>query len=329
MKFKNMAIAFVATSVLLTGCTTSNEEAVEKDGKDVVASLTDKDFFADDLFKNISETTSGKSAYFEAVLQKIVDEKFPVTDEMKDDADYRLEVLESNYAATYGDESDAQLLVALQASGFQDLNDYRDSLISALQYSEFLQAYVDANYDEVMNDYYEFTQPRTLQIVKISVADIENPTEDELATIDEVAKLVDSSKDFGELASERSSDSSATNNGNIGIVDNTMGIGTTYGDEVETQAFLLNEGEVTKEAVKGTDGYYFIKCLSTNKEEISNEIKGLGIDSPLISYDAYLVYLAYNSYTIKYENSEVEENISTTVKEELEAREELRKGDEE
>ncbi len=327
MKINKMGIALVTTGLLLTGCSQSST-VVEKDGKDVIASLTEKDIFADDLFTTMTDSSNSGSIYFEAVLQKLVDEKFPITKDMEIDADSRVESIELTYASNYGSEADVQLQLALEQSGFQDLDDYKQSLLSALQYSEFLQAYVDANFDTVLDDYYNLTKPRELQIVKISTVDVESPTAEEQAEIDEVKKLVESSKDFGELAAERSSDVSASNNGQIGIVDNTSGIGSTYGSEVETQAFLLNEGEVTSEPVKGTDGYYFIKCVSTNKDYIGDEIKGLGIDSPLISYDQYLVYLAFNSYQITYDDTSIETIMKTTIDEQLAARNELRGGTE-
>ena len=88
MKLGKYAAALVVTSFLLTGC--GNSKTVKEDGKYVVASLSkdkkDKNIFADDIFEDITNTTSGKSAFFEAVLQQLMDDKFPIDDDMETDA---------------------------------------------------------------------------------------------------------------------------------------------------------------------------------------------------------------------------------------------------
>ena len=104
MKLGKYAAALVVTSFLLTGC--GNSKTVKEDGKYVVASLSkdkkDKNIFADDIFEDITNTTSGKSAFFEAVLQQLMDDKFPIDDDMETDAKRTVDQIQAYYEANMG-----------------------------------------------------------------------------------------------------------------------------------------------------------------------------------------------------------------------------------
>lgn len=329
MNIKKCAAALLVGSVLLTGCSGSSSKSVKKDGKYVVASLTDKNVFADDIFDKIVKTANGKNAYFEAVLQKLMDKKCPINDDMKTDANTIVTQIEDSYSSQYGENADAELQKAVSQAGYASLDDYEESLVKALQYSEFLKLYVDANYDTVFDDYLVQANPRIISMIKISMTDVENPTDDEKAKLDEVTKLVSSSKDFGEIAKDYSDDeSSKKNSGKLGVIDTTSNMTDSYGADVETKALALSEGEVTTEAIKGTGGYYFLKCTSTNKDSIKKSIKDLGVDSPLLSYDSYLVYLVFNSYELTYKDDEVKEIITKVVNDNLDKRTKERAGEE-
>lgn len=328
MKVKNCAVALLVGSVLLTGCSSNgSSKTVKEDGKYVIASLTDKKILADDVFSNIVKTTSGKNAYFEAVLQQLMDKKCPVDDAMETDVKARISNIEQYYKSQSAENADAQLEYALAQQGYSSLEEYGALLTKQLQLSKFLELYITDNYDTVFEDYYEQATPRTMSVVFVSVADIENPTDVEKAKLEEVTKLVNSSKDFGEIATDYSDDeASKTNKGKIGVVDTSTGLATSYGKDVETKALAMQEGEVTTEAIKGETGYYFLKCISPNKDTIKKAIKDLGIESPLIAYDQYLIYLAYNSYKLNYSDDEVKGIVTGVVNDALIKREEARGG---
>lgn len=326
MNAKNCAVALLVGSVLLTGCSSnSSSKTVKEDGKYVIASLTDKKILADDVFSNVLETANGKNAYFEAVLQKLMDKKCPVDDAMKTDVKQTISNIEQYYKSQYTDNADAQLEYALSQQGYSSLDEYSELLTRQLQISKFLELYIKDNYDTVFEDYYTQATPRTMSIVYVSVADIENPTDVEKAKLEEVTKLVNSSKDFGEIATDYSDDeTSKANNGKVGVVDTSSGMASEFGKDVETKALALQEGEITTEAIKGETGYYFLKCISTNKDTIKKAIKDLGIDSPLIAYDQYLIYLAYNSYELNYSDDEIKEIVTGVVNDSLTKRTEAR-----
>ena len=118
------------------------------------------------------------------------------------------------------------------------------------------------------------------------------------------------------------------NKGSLGVIDKTSSISSTYGSDVETKILALNEGE-TSEAIKGSDGYYFVTVTNTDKDTIKKSLKkDLSIDSPLISYDLYLPYIAYQSYDVKYSDDDVEKLVNSIIEEALKERETSRGGTE-
>ena len=332
MKLGKCAAALVVTSFLFTGCQ-SNSKTVKEDGKYVVASLSsgkkDKNIFADDIFKDIIATTSGQSSYFNAVLQQLMDQKFPIDDDMKTDADETVDQIQAYYESQAGENAEAQLESALSSAGFKTLDDYRENMIRVYQRCNFLLAYVEKNFDEVFEDYFTQASPREASIIKITMADVENPTEDETAKLNEVTALLASSKSFGDIAKDYSDDANTNKNkGGLGIVDTTSNLKNTYGSDVETKVLALGEGE-TSEAIKGEDGYYFLTVTNTNKDSIKKTLKkDLSIDTPLIAYDQYMSYLAYQSYDIKYDDKDVEKLINKVITEALTERETSRGGTE-
>ena len=331
MKLGKCAAAVVVTSFLLTGC--SNSNTVKEDGKYVVASLSkdkkEKNIFADDIFSDITSTNSGKSAYFEAVLQKLMDDQFPVDSDMKTDANRTVEQIQAYYQNQYGDSAEEQLNTVLSSSGYESLDAYREAMIKAYQKSNFLLAYVEKNFNEVFDDYFTQANPREASIIKVSLADVENPTEEESAKLSEVTSLLSSNKSFGDIAKDYSDDSmTKMNKGALGVVDSTSGIGNSYGTDVETKILALNPGE-TSEAIKGTDGYYFVTVTGTDKDTIKKSLKkDLSIDSPLLAYDMYLPYIAYQSYDVKYGDKEVEKLVKNILDTALKERETSRGGTE-
>ena len=73
--------------------------------------------------------------------------------------------------------------------------------------------------------------------------------------------------------------------------------------------------------VDGIKVYYF--------KNLSNAVKNkLTIDTPLIAYDSYLPYIAYQSYDVKYEDKDVEKMVNSIIETALQERETSRGGTE-
>ena len=206
MKFKKCAALLLVSSCLLTGCTSSSAKKV--DSKYVVASLEKgnktKNIFADNLYKDIIDNSSNNSTVFNAVLQNLVDQKFPVNDDMKEDAATIIKQIKSAYKSNYGDNYKDSLNQALTSAGYKNLSEYRQRMIKQIQYANFLLDYIDDHFDDVFNDYYQQCAPKYVSLIKISVSDTSSPTDDETSKLNEVKELISNTdKSFGDIAQDK------------------------------------------------------------------------------------------------------------------------------
>ncbi len=112
MKLGKCAAALVVTSFLLTGCQ-NGSKTVKEDGKYrsffFKYSDKEKNIFADDVFDDVISTASGKSAYFNAVLQQLIDQKFPVDEDMETDADEHSRLKSKLLRKSYGEDAEESL----------------------------------------------------------------------------------------------------------------------------------------------------------------------------------------------------------------------------
>ena len=136
-------------------------------------------------------------------------------------------------------------------------------------------------------------------------------------------------KSFADIATDYSDDTNTNKNkGRLGIVDTTSYLSETYGEDVESTIFSLGQDQVS-DPIKGESGYYIVKVTNTDKDSIKKQTKkDLSIDTPLIAYDSYMVYDAYQSYDLKYDDKETEKIINEVISNALEERETSRGGSE-
>lgn len=321
MKQKRLMGLALASLLVLSGCSS----AVKDNGKYVVASIDGQKILADDLYEKLSSDASGKNALFSYLLDELIKANFPVTSDMKENASELVSNIQANYKNQYGDEAETKLEEQLAKSNYENIDAYEESLIQSLQYSEFMKKYVKDNFDEVFEDYYKQESPRYLSMIKVSMTDVENPTDEEKEKLEEIKSLLKTDKSFADIASEYSDDDTKSAKGNLGIVDSTLNLKDTYGSDVEKEALALKTGDVS-DGIKGEGGYYFLYCSSTDKDTMKKELKTIDIDSPLLVYDDYMIYLVFNTYELKYNDEELQKAIKKIVDDALKERTDERKG---
>lgn len=321
MKQKRLMGLALASLLVLSGCSS----AVKENGKYVVSSIDGKNLLADDLYTKLSQSAEGKNALFSYLLDELVKQNFPVTSDMKEEASEIVKNTKTYYQNQYGDEADTKLDEYFASMGLKDIDAYEDALVQSLQSAEFRKKYVKDHFDDVFEDYYKQESPRYISLIKVAMSDIENPTTEENEKLEEVKSLLKTDKSFADIASEYSDDTTKSAKGNLGIVDSTKQIAGTYGDAVEKEALSLAQGKTT-DAIKGEDGYYFLYCSSNDKETIKKELKTVDIESPLLSYDEYMVYLIFKTYDIKYNDESTKKIVDGILEENLKTRDEKRGG---
>lgn len=55
------------------------------------------------------------------------------------------------------------------------------------------------------------------------------------------------------------------------------------------------------------------------------ELKTVDVDSPLLTYDDYMVYLAFQTYEIEYHDDTIKQTIQNIIKENIDIRNDARK----
>ena len=296
MKFTSKLAAVLAVTCMLGGCASSGNK---------IATLGEYTITADDAYESLMKTSNGKNAVFGYIVEEIITANYPATDAMTTDADLTIQQLENSYVSYYGADAETYLTQALQSSGFEDMDDYREAIIYSYQMQEFLDDYINKNLDTVFEDYYTACNPRYVSHILVLMDDSANPTAEELAKVDTIKKALDEGQDFAEVAKTYSDDSTASQGGALGLCDKN----TSFVTEFLNKMMELKEGEVS-EATKTEYGYHFIKVTSTNKDDIK---KDDSVTSMLRSYDESLIYKALRNYDITFEDETIKELYESTL----------------
>ena len=286
MKSKSKLALMLTCMLMLSACQSNNTSQGA-----AIASINGENISATQLYDELVNSSTGKSAFFQETIREVVTANLPITDAMKTEADITLENLQEQYSSYYGSDAETYLNNALTQSGFEDLDDYKETLIYSFQLQEFLNKYIEDHFDEVFQDYYETQHPRYVSHILISMDDPDNPTEEEQAKVDEVQSRLDAGEDFAELAKEYSDDTTASVGGDLGICDKS----TSFVTEFLDAAMALNEGEISGQ-VKTDYGVHFIKVDSTDAQTMKSDYQVL--EERLPSYDTYMIYLAMQDYNV-------------------------------
>ncbi|WP_458414426.1 peptidylprolyl isomerase [Schinkia sp. CFF1] len=192
-----------------------------------------------DLYQGLKDQY-GQNVLYQLVLEKVLGEKYPVTDK---EVDAELKKLKDQY----GD----QFQMFLAQNGAQDETAFKDTLRLQLIQDKALAKYIDIPEADMKKKYAEM-KPE----IKASHILIKDEK-----TAKEVLQKVKSGEDFAKLAKEYSEDpGSAAKGGDLGYF--STGVMTK---PFEDAAYALKVGEVSG-LVKSEFGYHIIKL--TDKKEL-------------------------------------------------------------
>lgn len=239
MKKKIILATVSALSIFaLAACSGSSSEeiATMKGGKITV----------EDFYEEAKTDSTNQSLVRQMIVMKVFDEKYgdEVTDEMVDE----------QYDATaeqLGDTFESQL----EAAGYTK-NSYREDIRQQLALKQGLIANMDITEDDLKTAWDSFHPEVEAQIIMVS-------SEDDANTILEEVKA--DGADFGEIAKEKSEDTTTSEDGGTVKFDSTS---TTIPSEVQTAAFALKDGEISDVVTSMNTStyatnYYIVKMVKT------------------------------------------------------------------
>lgn len=276
------------------------------DGKDVIATIGDVDYFADDLYEELygdeaSYTSTGTAVLFKFFERAVVDQAVELTSEMKSEIATNVTNVKNYYK---GKES--ELLKQLQAAGYASVDDLEAYFTHIEKLQKLLGDAYDADIDNLFTPIYEEKKSRTVSHILVKISDFDAITEAEQEKLDAIDQALSEGKDFAEVAKEYSDDGSASAGGALGYVDTD----TSFVTEFKDAALAAEKGVVT-DWVKTTYGYHKILVTETEKEglladESIRESIYTAIEAANPNLTAQIIWDTGKTLNVEFANEEIE-----------------------
>ncbi|MGN1386637.1 MAG: peptidylprolyl isomerase [Bacillus sp. (in: firmicutes)] len=252
MKKWLVPVALTAGLIGLTACSNGESEAVVETK---AGNITQEEFY------EALKEASGDQVLQQLVYEKILSDKYEVTDE---EVDERVQAVK--------DQLGDQFETALLSYGYKSEEDLRNQFKVAMLQEKAALSEVEVT-EEEMKQYYEDYKPNiTARHILV---------EDE-ATAKEVKQKLDEGADFAELAKEYSTDTaSAENGGDLGSIAQDANMVPEFLEA----AFALEVGQIS-DPVQSEYGYHIIEVTAIDekpsyedmKEDIEYELKVSKLD---------------------------------------------------
>lgn len=239
------------------------------DGKTVIYSIDDENYYADDLYETLY-ATSGKEIAYNILKKDVISNSIKTTPEMETTA--------ANYAAYILQNYDEkEILSFVKQSGYNKIEDLSNLYLDQLKENEFVTSFLNENADKYITPVKEENDVRKISHILIKVADVTesedengnvihtaNPTDEEKTKLDTVLEEL-KTRTFEEVATDHSEDGSATNGGLLGLVGSNNS--SMYVKEFADKSMELKPGEVS-EVITTTYGYHILKCDEASNEDL-------------------------------------------------------------
>ncbi len=292
MKKRLLMLSLV--SLLTFGVTSCVTAKTDDDGNEVIVTIGDKNYTANELLEEYGTTSNGVSSYYDAIYNALIYSHYDelITDSIKtnieSDVDSFTKQVKTD-AASNGVSYSSQLTTSLESEGCDTLDEYRQKCtLSRLKTAYEDQYYTknsNSNYNSLRSSYIKEKNPYHIKhiLIKSSTAGtslykgcISEAEARKLSTT--IQRLAKGNENFGQIAQEVSEDNSGTDSsaslyGSLGIMD----MDTSFVNEFKLGIYSYDTLLDTHTGSNTVDA-------ATRKSRLSIPTK-INEDETLLSYD--------------------------------------------
>ena len=219
-------------TVGLASC--SDVKQKEVDGKQVIVTIKDTDYTADELLGDYAKDSAGVNAFYNAIYDVLVRDHETITDDMQQNVDTKIDSfvksVRSN-ANTNGKTYKAQLSDELEEKGLESLDELREVYMLEQQKTKFEDSWYESHEEVLKKEYLEEKTPYHIRHILVKTNEAGTSlyngkiSEDEAIKLSNVIqRLAEGKETFGQVAQQASDDTgSAANYGSVGIMDQDTG----------------------------------------------------------------------------------------------------------
>ncbi len=259
-----IAVILISFAIFSIWDTNKGKLAGKKaDGKDVIASVADKNIFVDDIFNDL-KTQSADAYLYQKFQDAVANEIIETDDDIKSTAKLQQEQTEEYFKANDPTNYKTTIQSQLEASGYSDLYEY---CLTSAKVQKMFTNYMDEHMDELFTPIHKEKNGRIVAHILIKMENSKNPTKEEQEKVKKVDEALKSGKKFADVAKEFSDDSSASTGGLVGYTDKD----SKLVEDFKKTALKLKKNEVSdwvKVASTNYQGWHKIIVLETDKDKI-------------------------------------------------------------
>ena len=219
-------------TVGLASC--SDVKQKEVDGKQVIVTIKDTDYTADELLGDYAKDSAGVNAFYNAIYDVLVRDHETITDDMQQNVDTKIDSfvksVRSN-ANSNGKTYKAQLSDELEEKGLESLDELREVYMLEQQKTKFEDSWYESHEEVLKKEYLEEKTPYHIRHILVKTNEAGTSlyngkiSEDEAIKLSNVIqRLAEGKETFGQVAQQASDDTgSAANYGSVGIMDQDTG----------------------------------------------------------------------------------------------------------
>lgn len=238
-------------------------------GKQVVFSVDDTNYTADDLYDRLSSDYY-ESRVFLSFQKALLDEATKNDKDIETTVKTQYQQTLQYYQSQYGYDEEYLNQIARYYYGYDTFYDY---MLYSNKSMAVFKDYIKTNIADLLTDEKKAElNPRIVSYVVIAMDDPANPTAEESSKLkaaqDAWASDTYTAENFGDFAAAYSQDGNAANKGVFGYIDTkTTGIDETF----LNTALSLKDGEVSEWVYSEQFGYFLIKCDTSDTAALLEE----------------------------------------------------------